>query len=54
MRNYEQELAKIVPKEVEKSSGVKSESAEPPLPQWLRNAKPQDGDVESSDPTVVS
>ncbi|KAJ6863199.1 hypothetical protein NC652_039912 [Populus alba x Populus x berolinensis] len=53
MRNYEQELAKIVPKEIEKSSEVKSESAQPPLPLWLRNAKPQDGDVKSSDQTVA-
>ncbi|KAJ6372438.1 hypothetical protein OIU76_026851 [Salix suchowensis] len=53
MRNYEQELAKIVPKEVEKSSEGKSQSAQPPLPLWLRNARPQDGDVKSSDQTVT-
>ncbi|KAJ6355375.1 hypothetical protein OIU77_005874 [Salix suchowensis] len=53
MRNYEQELAKIVPKEIEKSSEGKSQSAQPPLPLWLRNARPQDGDVKSSDQTVT-
>ena len=54
MQNYEQELAKLVPKEAEKSSEIKSEAAQPPLPQWLRNAKSQDGDVKTSDQTVVS
>ncbi|KAJ6698722.1 PROTEIN SUPPRESSOR OF MAX2 1 [Salix purpurea] len=52
-QNYEQELAKLVPKEVEKSSEIKSEAAQPPLPQWLRNAKSQDGDVKTSDQTVT-
>lgn len=55
MQNYEQELAKIVPKEVEKSSSeVKAEAAQPPLPQWLKKAKSQDGDVKTSDQTKVS
>ncbi|KAL3586350.1 hypothetical protein D5086_013217 [Populus alba] len=53
MQNYEQELAKLVPKEAEKSSEIKSEAAQPPLPQWLRNAKSQDGDVKISDQTVI-
>ncbi|KAF9680594.1 hypothetical protein SADUNF_Sadunf06G0138000 [Salix dunnii] len=53
MQNYEQELAKLVPKEVEKSSGIKSEAVQPPLPQWLRNAKSQDGDLKTSDQTVT-
>lgn len=55
MQNYEQELAKIGPKEFEKSSEVKSEAAHPPLPQWLKNVKSQDGvDVKTLDQTEVS
>ncbi|CAK7344660.1 unnamed protein product [Dovyalis caffra] len=53
MQNYEQELVKLVPKELEKSSEVKSEAAQPPMPQWFRNAKSQDGDVSTSDQTVT-
>ncbi|PSS08273.1 Protein SUPPRESSOR OF like [Actinidia chinensis var. chinensis] len=38
--SYEQELAKLVAKEYEKSSSeVKQEAAQPSLPQWLQNAK---------------
>ncbi|XP_010278065.1 PREDICTED: protein SUPPRESSOR OF MAX2 1-like [Nelumbo nucifera] len=41
MNNYEQELAKLVAKEVDKSaSDAKTEAAWTPLPQWLQNAKP--------------
>lgn len=35
-QNYEQELAKLVVKESDKSSS----EAKPPLPQWLQNARP--------------
>lgn len=42
--NYEQELAKLVDKEVEKSGDeVKSEASRPTLPQWLQNATVQSG-----------
>ncbi|KAH7859960.1 hypothetical protein Vadar_007522 [Vaccinium darrowii] len=48
--NYEQELAKLVAKEYEKSSsGVKSEAAQPPLPQWLKSAKILNTDTKSLD-----
>ncbi|KAA8522789.1 hypothetical protein F0562_009212 [Nyssa sinensis] len=48
--NYEQELAKLVAKEFEKSSSdVKSEAARPPLPQWLQNAKVHNSDVKTTD-----
>uniref|UniRef100_A0A5B7BEJ3 Clp R domain-containing protein n=1 Tax=Davidia involucrata TaxID=16924 RepID=A0A5B7BEJ3_DAVIN len=50
MENYEQELAKLVAKEFEKSSSeVKSEAARPPLPQWLQNAKVHNSDVKTTD-----
>ncbi|KAF8392947.1 hypothetical protein HHK36_021187 [Tetracentron sinense] len=49
MENYEQELAKLVGKEFEKSSEVKPEAARPPLPQWLQNAKPSIGSVKATD-----
>lgn len=49
-QSYEQELAKLVVKESEKSSSEsKSEAAQPPLPQWLQNAKAQDSNVKTSD-----
>ncbi|KAM4125776.1 hypothetical protein ACB094_01G336500 [Castanea mollissima] len=52
MQNYEQELAKILPKEFEKSSSeVKSEAARPQLPQWLQNAKANDDDAKTMDQT---
>nr|POE46094.1 protein suppressor of max2 1 [Quercus suber] len=52
MQNYEQELAKILPKEFEKSSSeVKSEAARPQLPQWLQNAKAHDDDAKTTDQT---
>ncbi|XP_058187271.1 protein SUPPRESSOR OF MAX2 1 [Rhododendron vialii] len=48
--NYEQELAKLVANEYEKSSSeVKSEAAQPPLPQWLKNAKVLNTDTKSLD-----
>lgn len=55
MQNYEQELAKILPKEFEKSSSeVKSETARPQLPQWLQNAKADDDDAKTMDQTQVN
>lgn len=52
--NYEQELAKLVAKEYEKSSsGVKSEAAQPPLPQWLKSAKILNTDTKSLDRSEV-
>lgn len=55
MQNYEQELAKVLPKESEKySSEFKSDATRPLLPQWLKNAKSQDCDTKTSDQTVVS
>lgn len=54
MQNYEEDLAKILPKDFEKSSEVKSEPTQPSLPLWLKNAKSQDGDLKTSDQTVVS
>ncbi|KDP34241.1 hypothetical protein JCGZ_07812 [Jatropha curcas] len=54
MQNYEQELAQVVPKESEKSSsGFKSEASQPLLPQWLKNAKSQEGDAKTVDQTVT-
>lgn len=54
-QSYEQELAKLVVKESEKSSSEsKSEAAQPPLPQWLQNAKAQDSNVKTSDQLPVS
>ncbi|KAK1549902.1 hypothetical protein Q3G72_009923 [Acer saccharum] len=47
MQNYEQHLAKLAAER--SSSEVKSEAARPPLPQWLHNAKTQDGDVKTVD-----
>lgn len=49
-QSYEQELAKLVAKESEKSS----EAAQPPLPQWLQNAKARDGHAKTLDETQVS
>lgn len=54
-QSYEQELSKFVAKESEKtSSDVKSEGNQPPLPQWLQNAKARDGDAKTLDQTPVS
>ncbi|KAH7569321.1 hypothetical protein JRO89_XS06G0144700 [Xanthoceras sorbifolium] len=47
MQNYEQELAKLAAER--SSSEVKSEVARPSLPQWLHNAKAQEGDVKTVD-----
>ncbi|KAA8535475.1 hypothetical protein F0562_030478 [Nyssa sinensis] len=48
--NYKQELAKLVANEIEKSaSEVKSDAAQPPLPQWLQNAKVHNNDVKTMD-----
>ncbi|CAB4292806.1 unnamed protein product [Prunus armeniaca] len=46
-QSYEQELAKLVAKESEKSS----EAAQAPLPQWLQNAKARDGHAKTLDET---
>lgn len=55
MQSYEQELAKITPKESERSSSeLKSEATQTLLPQWLKNAKSQDIDTKSFDQTAVS
>lgn len=52
--NYEQELAKLVANEYKKSSSeVKSEAAQPPLPQWLKNAKVLNTDTKSLDRSQV-
>ncbi|XP_059636207.1 protein SUPPRESSOR OF MAX2 1 [Cornus florida] len=46
--NYEQELAKLVAMECEKSSSeVKSEAARPLLPLWLQNARVHNNDVKT-------
>lgn len=55
IQNYEQEMAKLLPKEFESSScEVKSGAAQPPLPQWLQNAKAQEGDAKTMDQTQVN
>ncbi|GAV71224.1 hypothetical protein CFOL_v3_14718 [Cephalotus follicularis] len=52
MKNYEQELAKLLAQASEKSSSeVKSEANKPPLPQWLQNAKSQDVDAKAINQT---
>ncbi|KAI4335468.1 hypothetical protein L6164_014112 [Bauhinia variegata] len=51
MQNYWQELA-AVSKEIEKSdSEIKSETARPPLPQWLQNAKTNSDNAKVMDQT---
>lgn len=53
--NYEQELAKLLPKGFEKSSSeVKSEATRSPLPQWLQNAKAHEGESETINQTQVN
>ncbi|KAI9072911.1 hypothetical protein K1719_011737 [Acacia pycnantha] len=53
MQNYEKEVADMV-KEVEKSdSEVKAESARPPLPQWLQNAKTSNDQTQSNSQEVM-
>ncbi|KAJ4823130.1 hypothetical protein Tsubulata_045913 [Turnera subulata] len=53
-QNYEQELAKIVPQEFQKpSSEVKAEVTQPQLPQWLKDAKGQDGAAKTLDQTAT-
>lgn len=53
-QNYEQELAKFIANENEKSSSnVKSEGAQPSLPQWLQDAKVL-GDVKTLNQAQVS
>ncbi|KAK9275349.1 hypothetical protein L1049_022613 [Liquidambar formosana] len=48
--NYEQELAKLVAQEFEKSSSeMKSEAARSPLPPWLQNAKSHNNDFRTTD-----
>lgn len=48
--SYEQELAKLVAKEYEKSSSeVKSEASKAPLPPWLQNAKVLNSDNKAAD-----
>jgi hypothetical protein len=55
IQKYEQELATLLPKELEKSySEVKSEAARPSLPQWLQNAKAHDSDAKATDQTKVT
>ncbi|KAF5461800.1 hypothetical protein F2P56_017869 [Juglans regia] len=50
--NYEQELAKLLPKGFEKSSSeVKSEATRSLLPQWLQNAKAHEGESETINQT---
>ncbi|XP_009368459.2 protein SUPPRESSOR OF MAX2 1 [Pyrus x bretschneideri] len=51
--SYEQELAKLVAKESGKSSS-ESEAAQPPLPQWLQNAKPRDVHASTLDQTKTT
>ncbi|KAB1204190.1 Chaperone protein ClpB [Morella rubra] len=50
LQSYEQELAKL-PKELEKSSEVKSEASRQQLPQWLQNAKAHEDDAKIVDQT---
>ncbi|XP_059636987.1 protein SUPPRESSOR OF MAX2 1-like [Cornus florida] len=48
--NYEQELAKLELKQFEKSSSeIISDATQPPLPQWLQNAKVCNSDVKTRD-----
>lgn len=55
MQNYQQELAKLLPEEFESSSSeVISGAARAPLPQWLQNAKAQEGDAKTMDQTQVN
>lgn len=52
--NYEKELAKLVANEYEKSSSeVRSEPTQPPLPQWLQNAKSDNGNATLLDQSKV-
>ncbi|KAF2310216.1 hypothetical protein GH714_007253 [Hevea brasiliensis] len=54
MHNYEQELAKTIPKESEiSSSEFKSETTQQLLPQWLKSAKSQDVDAKTLDQTLT-
>ncbi|KAJ8750845.1 hypothetical protein K2173_016026 [Erythroxylum novogranatense] len=52
MQNYEQELAKAVPKELEKPSSESKTGAG--LPLWLKNAKSQEGDLKIQDQTAIN
>lgn len=54
MQNYEQELAKLTPKESEVSSSEFKSETNQLLPPWLKNAKSDDTDAKSLDKTVVS
>ncbi|KAL1819877.1 hypothetical protein ACET3Z_014746 [Daucus carota] len=48
--NYEKDLAKLVAKEFEKSSSeVKTQEAQPSLPQWLKNAKALGSEAKTTD-----
>ncbi|KAB1203852.1 hypothetical protein CJ030_MR8G027632, partial [Morella rubra] len=53
LQSYEQELAKL-PKELEKSSEVKSEASQQQLPQWLQNAKAHEDDAKTVDQTQLN
>lgn len=54
MQNYEKEVADMV-KEVEKSdSEVKAESARPPLPQWLQDAKTSNDQTQVNHQPIVA
>ncbi|XP_059459956.1 protein SUPPRESSOR OF MAX2 1 isoform X2 [Corylus avellana] len=52
IQKYEQELATLLPKDLEKSSSeVKSEATRQLLPPWLQNAKGHDSDAKAMDQT---
>ncbi|OAY31866.1 protein SUPPRESSOR OF MAX2 1 [Manihot esculenta] len=53
MQNYEQELAKLTPKESEVSSSEFKSETNQLLPPWLKNAKSDDTDAKSLDKTVA-
>lgn len=54
MESYEQELAKLVGRESEKSSlEAKSEATAPALPQWLQNAKAHNNELRTTDQSQV-
>ncbi|WCJ42418.1 Double Clp-N motif-containing P-loop nucleoside triphosphate hydrolases superfamily protein [Euphorbia peplus] len=52
MQNYEKEVANIETQDTDKTPELKSEAAQPLLPQWLKDAKSQDVDSKTLDQTT--
>lgn len=53
MENYEQELAKLVAKEYEKSSSDSKPEVHQALPQWMQTAKLNNGSTKPTDQQQV-